>query len=323
IEATVTTLTIDRCVLGGVRTRNGGLVETVTITNSILQAIPTRGDGLMVSADIKDPERLETRLVQAAAAQSTDLVANRLLALEPGILAAIGAPGSPPHLASPPSPAVPARLLDLMNLIVRAPTLYEQKTFANVPLSAATRQMLGVGSPPSRSPALNRALLDDAFPLELADAALAFGDGVVNLSRCTVLGRIVAHQLEASESILWDLSQIDDAQTGCVRFSAWADGSVLPRKFESVRVHQQAPLFTATDFGQPGYGQLGPLVDDVIMPDVTASATPSNTISTGAVDGSEMGAFARDKNPIKERGLLLKYQEYMPAGLVPVIVHVT
>ena len=36
-----------------------------------------------------------------------------------------------------------------------------------------------------------------------------------------------------------------------------------------------------------------------------------------------MGAFAREKNPIKERSLLIKYQEFMPLGLVPVVVHVT
>ena len=36
-----------------------------------------------------------------------------------------------------------------------------------------------------------------------------------------------------------------------------------------------------------------------------------------------MGAFARDLNPIKVRGLLIKYQEYMPAGLVPVLIYVT
>ena len=36
-----------------------------------------------------------------------------------------------------------------------------------------------------------------------------------------------------------------------------------------------------------------------------------------------MGAYARDKNPIRARALLLKLQEYMPAGLVPVIVDVT
>ena len=36
-----------------------------------------------------------------------------------------------------------------------------------------------------------------------------------------------------------------------------------------------------------------------------------------------MGAYARDKNPIKERSLLIKYQEFMPLGLVPVIIYVT
>jgi hypothetical protein len=36
-----------------------------------------------------------------------------------------------------------------------------------------------------------------------------------------------------------------------------------------------------------------------------------------------MGAYARDKNPIKRRALLLKFQEFMPAGLVPVVVAVT
>ena len=36
-----------------------------------------------------------------------------------------------------------------------------------------------------------------------------------------------------------------------------------------------------------------------------------------------MGAFSADLNPVKEQGLLLKYAEYMPLGLAPVIVHVT
>lgn len=138
-----------------------------------------------------------------------------------------------------------------------------------------------------------------------------------------MLGRVVVHQLEASECILWDLSQVDNTQDGCIRFSAWADGSILPRKFESVRIRQRTPLFTSADFGQPGYCQLTPAVDDAILPATDAGAGPPNTISAGAVDGSEMGAFARDKNPIKERGLLIKYQEFMPAGLVPVVIHVT
>jgi len=58
-------------------------------------------------------------------------------------------------------------------------------------------------------------------------------------------------------------------------------------------------------------------VDNAIV-----SGAPA-TISAGAKDGSEMGAFAGQGNPIKERSLLIKYQEYMPLGLTPVIIHVT
>ncbi len=156
-----------------------------------------------------------------------------------------------------------------------------------------------------------------------ADAALALDDGEVQLSRCTVLGDIVVHRLDASECILRDYAEVDDTQHGCVRFTAWADGSVLPRKYESVRIPPGAPLFTSTDFGQPGYVQLLPTVDSAVLPLTDPTAAPQTTISAGAEDGSEMGAFAREKNPIKERGLLIKFQEFMPTGLVPVVIYVT
>ena len=84
-----------------------------------------------------------------------------------------------------------------------------------------------------------------------------------------------------------------------------------------------AGLFTSTDFGQPGYAQLLPTADAVILPAPPPAPPAPPTILAGAQDGSEMGAFAREMNPIKERGLLIKYQEFMPAGLVPVLVYVT
>jgi hypothetical protein len=170
-----------------------------------------------------------------------------------------------------------------------------------------------LASPPDASP---------PQPLP-ADRALALSDGVVRLSRCTLLGQILVHRFEASECILRDLAQVDDIQHGCVRFTAWADGSVLPRKYESVRIPPGAPLFVATDFGQPGYGQLLPTADSLILPAADPGAAPQNTISAGAEDGSEMGAFARERNPVKERSLLIKFEEFMPAGLVPVIIYVT
>jgi hypothetical protein len=92
---------------------------------------------------------------------------------------------------------------------------------------------------------------------------------------------------------------------------------VLPRQYESVTIPAQASIFTSRAFGQPGYGQLLASADAAIL-------TPAGgTIREGAQDGSEMGAFAREKNPIKERSILIKYQEYMPLGLAPVLVRVT
>lgn len=323
IEATVSTLTADRCVLASVRTRNGGLVETVAISNSILQAIPTGASATLAASDIMDPERLEQRLLEALEPNSLDAVANRLMGIEPNLAALLGVHGSPPIVSSPPSASAEHALLQWLNDLIVRPPLYDTQSFKGVPLSTRSMRLLASAPAHLPAPALNRSLLADAFPLELSDAALAFGDGMLDLSRCTVIGRVVAHQAEISECILWDLAQVDNAQNGCTRFSAWANGSILPRKYECVTIPQQAPLFTSIDFGQPGYGQLRTLVDASILPDTSASAGPPNTISAGAEDGSEMGAYARDKNPIKQRGLLIKYQEYMPAGLNPVIVYAT
>jgi hypothetical protein len=152
------------------------------------------------------------------------------------------------------------------------------------------------------------------------EQAIQLTSGEVNLSRCTLLGPAQVHRLSASECILDDVVQVKDYQHGCVRFSAWTTDSTLPRQYESVRIAPQALLFTTRDFGQPGYAQLLPNVDAAILPLVNKEGA---SISAGAQDGSEMGAFAREKNPIKERSLLIKFEEFMPLGLDPVIIYAT
>jgi hypothetical protein len=327
VEGSVTTLRIDRCVLGPIRTRGAGTVETLTVTNSIVQAIRTSDLGPIEPDQVKDAARFE-RLLQLG----LDPVSALLRALSPGIATLLGS-ASPPLSASPPPESDIGRLLALINKLIAdpplideliaSPPLYGAQAFARVPLSAETQLLRTTASPLAPAPALNRLLLEDAYPLELADAALAFAGGSVTLSRCTILGRVVVHRLDASECILQDLAQVDDTQDGCVRFCAWSDGSIIPRQYESVRIPPAAPLFTTTDFGQPGYAQLLPMADAQILPPTSPSTAPQNTIFAGAEDGSEMGAYARDKNPIKQRALLLKFQEFMPAGLVPVVVIVT
>ena len=104
--------------------------------------------------------------------------------------------------------------------------------------------------------------------------------------------------------------QVDDTQHGCVRFTAWTAGSTLPRKYESVMVAPGAALFASIAFGRP----------------TTHSCSPPRgrrSVLEGGEDGGELGAFARERNAVKERSLLIKYQEYLPIGVEPVVVHVT
>ncbi len=318
IEAAIETLCADRCVLGPVRTAGNGAVATATFSNSIIQGIRTAGLGPITAAQVQDMPRLVRQLQLAL-----DPVSVLLRTLSPALGTLLGGPASPPLAAPEPAPAEDAPVLADLNALLAGPSLYNAKSFARVPLSAATRKLLLETPWHAPAPGLNRLLLEDAYPLELADVALAFGDGNLILSRCTVLGRIAAHRLHASECILHELAVADDQQDGCVRFTAWAKGSVLPRQYESVSIPQSAPLFTSISFGQPAYAQLLPDADAQILPQTTPSTAPRNSISAGAADGSEMGAYARDKNPIRQQALLLKLQEYMPAGLVPVMIDVT
>lgn len=150
------------------------------------------------------------------------------------------------------------------------------------------------------------------------DLVFEFHTGQTNLTRCTVLGPAEIHELQASECILAAVITVENYQQGCVRFSGWALGSQLPRQYESVQIPPSAPLFTSQDFGQPGYGQLRDGADHEILAGAVGA-----TISAGAEDGSEMGAFAGQKNGIKERAILTKFEEYMPLGLTPVLIRVT
>jgi hypothetical protein len=158
-------------------------------------------------------------------------------------------------------------------------------------------------------------------PPILSDGAIALSAGEVRISRSTILGPAQVHRIDVSESILHGVVGVDDTQHGCVRFSAWTSGSVLPRKYASVEIGMASPLFTSRDFGQPGYAQLRRDADLGIAG--TAAVSPRAAIREGAENGSEMGACYPEMNAIRERSLLLKLQELMPLGLVPVVVPVT
>jgi hypothetical protein len=169
----------------------------------------------------------------------------------------------------------------------------------------------------------SRVQAEAAWPLALADLALGFQEGAVSLSRCTVLGPTYTHQLSASESILDDLATVEDAQAGCVRFSAYASGSTLHQPFRSVQIAPGSPLFRTRDFNQPEYVRLRDDTDTFILAAGTGincctNESVAETILEGAQNGSEMGVYCLARVPLKRRGLVLKFEEYAPIGQLPV-----
>lgn len=322
IEAEITQLTLDRCITGPVHTRNGGSVTTLNAKDSIVQGIRTSGYGPLTTDDVQDPIDLALVLLapgDLAVFLQGSIAAGTLTTLDgwdAAELAALKA-GEPPIPLDSFDPSLLPGLVSGLNVAVAGPSLYQPGFFDGVSLSPATLALLATNPSGSKLAQLNRMLLEEAYPVALGQAALGLGAGEAILSRCTVLGRMFVHRLEASECILNEFAVVDDTQHGCVRFSAWARDSALPRQYESVEISDQSAIFTSRDFGQPGYAQLLASADSAIL------APTGATILAGAQNGSEMGAFARDKNPIKDRSILIKYQEYMPLGLVPVLVHVT
>jgi hypothetical protein len=160
---------------------------------------------------------------------------------------------------------------------------------------------------------LDRAKMEAAYPLALADLALGTSSGTVSLTRCTVLGRSYTHRLDASDCIFDDIAVVEDTQHGCIRFSAYAQGSVLHAPYRSVMVPARGPLFRSRDFGNPEYARLLRLADTAII-----NPAPGDSILAGADNASEMGAFSSEGIPLIQRGLAQKFEEYTPLGIYPV-----
>jgi hypothetical protein len=137
------------------------------------------------------------------------------------------------------------------------------------------------------------------------------------LERVTVFGQIRCEILKASESLFDDIALVDDQQSGCVRFTRFERGSVLPRRYQCIPNDAQAQtfggasrslaaLFNSRIFGRPDYAQLAPNCPMEIL--------------TAAENGSEVGAFASRQNTIRRMNLKAKLQEFMPVGLTAVVV---
>lgn len=174
--------------------------------------------------------------------------------------------------------------------------------------------------------------------------ALALGTAEVRMERCTVLGQawmvdtngdgvpdsprwapgeLSVNRLYASDCLFTGAINVIDRQNGCFRFSAAQTGALghVPDPFESAFFSSAESLFVSSTFGEPGYGQLSDAPEQVSPDDGDLDAHAS--ILSGAENDGEMGAFNSELSPLKERALLAKLEEFMPFGLVPLLIHET
>lgn len=133
----------------------------------------------------------------------------------------------------------------------------------------------------------------------------------LDIKNATVFGSLVCRRVAASELITTGSPQIADLQTGCFRFSAAPVGSALPRPYRSHPMPSEGwrTFFASREFGDPNFARL--------------SAFAPSELREGAENGSEMGAFNEDIEPIRFASLATKVGEYLPFGLVPIFMNET
>jgi hypothetical protein len=308
VEGEVRSVVIDRCIMGPLRTRSAGLIEALTASNSVLQSLPTEPAGKL--AHLRDADAMLSALNH-----KRDLLATWLA----GQLDATAAKIVTAHVdRSEVSQADANKVVAELQSVIDGALIYTEPRFRDRVLRDSTLAAVAMNPTGDALKALNRQLLAEAYPFALADAALAADAGVIELTRCTVLGPAYLHRLECSESILDEVIRVQNAQDGCVRFSAWSTDSALPRRYESVEIRAGAPIMVSRRYGEWGYAQLHDGADSAI---VSGNTGGPPSLLTGSHDGSEMGVFCRDNAATKDRSMLIKLQEFLPIGLSPVLIH--
>lgn len=131
------------------------------------------------------------------------------------------------------------------------------------------------------------------------------------LERVTIFGCVQVKTLTASEAIFTKPVTVQQRQEGYIRFSYVSPGSQTPPRYRCLpnQEHLGFPEFTSTQYGQPGYGQLG-------------QQCPKD-ITTGAENRAEMGAFEHLLQPQRAANLKTCLDQYLPTGLEAGIFYVT
>ncbi|NJK65328.1 MAG: hypothetical protein HC786_29110 [Richelia sp. CSU_2_1] len=126
----------------------------------------------------------------------------------------------------------------------------------------------------------------------------------------TVFGRMRVEQISGRGGIWVHALEVLNNQTGCIRYSYFSGkGDRLPQNLGCVTGSEAKLRFVSEMFGEPAYGQLDRTSDFRIR-------------ERGSGD-DEMGAFGFLLEAHKWRNLQIRFREFMPVGIRPLLIPVT
>jgi hypothetical protein len=169
-------------------------------------------------------------------------------------------------------------------------------------------------------------LAPDALPL-VVQAPSTDAD----VERSTLLGRVQARSIEATNTVFMGTALALQRQHGCVRFSYAPEGSRLARRFRCqpelaiaeatategpLSPHARAevarkvrPTFTSISYGDAAYAQL--------------ALTCPDAIKSGGEGGTEMGVGSLTSEPFRRQNLNDVLDEYLPFGLTAAPIYIS
>jgi hypothetical protein len=163
-------------------------------------------------------------------------------------------------------------------------------------------------------------IVDAGGSVENTAPALAIGAATGNaesnwgpaltVSGLTCFGRTRVTSASGKGGIWVHALQVLDNQSGCIKNSWFADANNrLPSNHACLHQSQSDLHFVAQTFGRPGYAQIS--IDSDIR-----------ILEQGPND-DEMGAFGFLLNSHKWKNINIRFREYMPVGIRPVLIPVT
>jgi hypothetical protein len=182
-------------------------------------------------------------------------------------------------------------------------------------------------------------LIDSVYRLDVTNSIIDAGQGVndpnekfavtsatapvtgwgppASVRGVTILGRMRVESIDGTGGIWVHGLQVFDNQKGCIGFSYFSNErkagvalDVLPQHHDCVKGTEAKLYFTSELFGDPAYCQL-------------ARSTDVRIREQGP-DRDEMGAFGfLLKEAHKWRNLQIRFREFMPVGIRPLLIPVT